>query len=155
MTYSGSLAQAGRQVQLGIGTVTTPGTPSTTFTHIGEVKDASRSGASWGTAETTNFDSGVDEEFITTTRNNGEYGLEVNAIEGDAGQVALLAAYDSGFKYDFQVIYPKQGAETTAGRKKTFSALVMSVDEKLSLKDAITYSIKLKVSGPITQVAGS
>src|SRR5450756_2018755 len=101
MSYTGSKARAGRGAALSIGGVT--GSSGVAYTQVGEVNKASFSGAAWGTIDVTNFDSGVDDEFITTTRNNGDLNVEGNLVDDDAGQIAFENAYDSGAKYNFKL----------------------------------------------------
>ena len=108
----------------------------------------------WGTDDSTSFDSGVDEEFLTTTRNNGEVTLKGHLIDGAAGQVALSAAYGLGDKHDF-TIQLKPGPGQTVGTLYAFSALVMSFfDITLTTKGIVQFNGKLKVSGPIATTAG-
>lgn len=151
MAYTGSKSQVGRGTIVSIGGQTGTGG---TFTTIGEVTDASFSGAAWGTVDVTNFDSGVDDEFISTTRNNGDLTLQGNMIDAEPGQVALFAAYDTGFKYDFKVqLQPAQGQ--TTGKVYTFSALVTSLETSIQTRSVVNFNTKLKISGAITRTAGS
>jgi hypothetical protein len=53
MTYSNSLAQTGSGSTLSIGT---------TPVLIGEIKSSSINGASWATADVTNFNSGLNQD---------------------------------------------------------------------------------------------
>jgi hypothetical protein len=76
--YTKSQAQSGRGSVLSIGT--SGATP--TYTVIGEVKSSSQSGSQWGTEDVTNFESGVDQEFQTTIRDNGELSLMGNRSGG-------------------------------------------------------------------------
>jgi hypothetical protein len=153
MPYTGSKAKAGRGTILSIGAIT--GATAAAFVPVGELDDSSFSGGAWSFEETTNFDSGVDEEFLVTTRNNGELSLSGNLIDGDTGQNAVNAAYDSGDKHDFQVQL-RPGPGQTTGTLYKFSALVMSFfDISIKTKSRISFTGKLKISGPITKVVGS
>ncbi len=155
MAYNGSRAKVGRGTVVSIGSVS-GGAGGDVYTPIEELNDATFSGGQWGTAETTNFQSGVDEEFLTTTRNNGEVNLKGNLIDGAPGQAALTVAYNSGSKYDFKVQLAVGPGETTIGTAYTFSALVMSFfDIPVTTKGIVEFTSKLKVSGPITTIAGS
>jgi hypothetical protein len=151
MAYTGSKARVGRATVVSIGPVT-GGTGA--FTPIGEVMKSGFSGAAWGTVDVTNFDSGVDEEFITTTRNNGDVTIEGNLVDTDPGQVLLTTAYNSGSKYNFTVQLAPGPGETT-GRLYAFSALVSSLDTPIDTKAAVSFSCKLKVSGAITVTPGA
>jgi hypothetical protein len=146
MTYTGSLAQAGRGSSLGIGA---------TPTIIGEIKTSGISGNSWGTADVTNFESGSDQEFITTIRNNGECKLAGNRIATDAGQVLVEAAYSSGAITAFTLQLPKSSAQTTSGDKYTFNALVQSRSFDVDVSKEISWTVSLKISGAVTFTAGA
>jgi hypothetical protein len=147
-----SKARVGRGSALSIGGVTDGTTVA--FQHIAEANKASFSGGSWGTVDVTSFDSGVDEEFKTTTRNNGDLNLEGFLVDSDAGQVAVQAAYDSGNLYDFKLqLLPGPGQ--TTGTLYTFSGLVQSLDIPVETRSAITFTIKVKISGAIVRTIGT
>ncbi len=149
-----SKAKAGRGTVVSIGGVT-GATGTETFLSVAEVNDSSFTGSSWGTEDSSSFDSGVDEEFIATMRNNGEVNLKFNVVDTDAGQQALITAYNSGSKYDFKVQL-KPGPGQTTGTLYAFSALVRSAfDLPVTVKGIIQNSAKLKISGPITPTYGS
>jgi len=155
-TYNGSRAQAGRGSQLSIGGLTGAGGVDT-YTLVGEIKTAGISGAQWGTEDVSNFESGADQEFLSTMRDNGTLDLAGNRVSSDAGQVAVEAAFSSGLKYDFKLQLPinTQAGQTTVGDSYTFSALVQSRDIAVDTTKAIGWTTKLKVSGPVTLVPGS
>ncbi len=156
MAYAGSKAQAGKGSSLSIGGIT--GAVGTeTFVLIGEIKTSGISGAQWGSEDVSNFQSGNDQEFITTTRNNGTIDISGNRISSDAGQVAVETAFSNGLKYDFKLVLPinTQAGQTSVGDTYTFSALVESRDISIDTTKAIGWSVKLKVSGPVTLVTGS
>ena len=146
MTYTNSNATAGRGSSLSIGT---------TPTLIGEIKSASPSGNKWGTADVTNFESGINEEFITTIRNNGEVKISGNRVSSDAGQVLVEAAFASGALQPFVLKLPLAPNQTTTGDSYAFSALVESREFKVDVTSAITWDVSLKVSGPVTLTEGS
>ncbi|MBB6144717.1 hypothetical protein HNQ77_002673 [Silvibacterium bohemicum] len=154
MSYTGSKAQSGRGSALSIGGVT-GSTGTETFTLVGEIKTSGISGAQWGTDDVTNFQSNADQEFITTIRNNGSLRLDGNRVSTDAGQVAVEAAFASGSKYDFKLVLPLALGQTTTGDTYTFSALVESRDFTVDVSKAISWSVTLKVSGPVTLTTGS
>jgi len=155
-TYSGSRAQAGRGSALSIGGITGAG-GTETFTLIGEIKTSGISGAQWATEDVTNFQSGSDQEFLTTIRDNGTLDIAGNRIAADAGQVAVESAFSSGLKYDFKLVLPinVQAGQTTTGDTYQFSALVQSRDISVDTTKAIGWSVKLKISGPVSLTAGS
>jgi hypothetical protein len=150
----GSKAKVGRGTIVSIGGVT-GATGDEVFVPIEELMESSFSGGSWGTEDSSNFDSEVEEEFLSTMRNNGEVGLKGNLIDAAPGQVALEAAYDTGSKYDFKVQL-KPGPGQTTGTLYTFSALVTSFfDIPVTTKGIIQFTSKLKVSGAIGKTVGS
>jgi hypothetical protein len=156
MSYTGSRAQAGRGSSLAIGPLT--GTTGTeTYVTIGEIKTSGISGAQWQTEDVSNFQSNADQEFLSTMRDNGTIDISGNRVTSDAGQVAVEAAFASGLKYDFKLTLPinVQAGQTTAGDYYTFSALVQSRDISVDTTKAIGWQVKLKISGPVSLVAGS
>jgi hypothetical protein len=149
VTYSNSQAQAGRGTQLSIGA---------TPTLIGEVRSISRSGNGWETADVTNFESGISQEFISTILNNGELKVVCNRVSTDAGQVLLEAAYEgssAGVLQAFVLQLLKSPAQTTTGDKYAFNALVQSVGMSIETTKEIAADITLKCSGPWTLTEGS
>ena len=154
MSYTGSKAQAGRGSSLSIGAVTGSG-GSETFTLVGEIKTSGITGAQWSTVDTTNFQSGADQEFLTTIRNNGSVRIAGNRVSSDAGQVAVEAAFASGSKYDWKLQLPLAQGQTTTGDLYTFSALVESREFDVQTTSEISWTVNLKVSGPVTLTTGS
>jgi hypothetical protein len=146
MTYTNSQATAGRGSTLSIGTTPTP---------IGEIRSASPTGNKWGTADVTNFESGINEEFITTIRNNGEVKISGNRVSADAGQVLVEAAFNSGVIQQFLLTLPKSPSQTTTGDTYSFFALVESREFKVEVNSAISWEVSLKCSGAVTSTTGS
>ena len=155
MAYNGSLAQAGRGSALSIGPIT--GTLTPTYTMVGEIKTSGISGAQWGTEDVTNFESGADQEFITTVRDNGTIDLAGNRVTSDAGQAAVEVAFGTGLKYLFKITLPVnvQAGQTTVGDVFSFSAIVQGRDISVDTTKSIGWTVKLKVSGAVTLTAGS
>jgi hypothetical protein len=146
LTYTGSLAQAGRGSLLTVG-----GTPTT----VGEVKSAGISGNQWGTVDVTNFQSGPDREFILSVRDNGSLKLQGNRVSADPGQVIVEAAYQSGVITAFALTLTKTAAQTTNGDKYTFNALVESRSFDVDVTKEISWNVSLKISGAVTLVSGT
>jgi hypothetical protein len=146
MTYTGSQAIAGRGSSLSVGA---------TPTVVGEIKTSGVSGNSWGTADVTNFQSGSDQEFITTIRNNGELKLAGNRIATDAGQTLIEAAYQSGAIIAFALQLPKSAAQTTSGDKYSGNCLVQSRSFDVDVSKEISWTVSLKISGAVTYTAGT
>lgn len=146
MAYTGSQAQSGRGSTLSIGAAPTP---------VGEITDVAVTRGKWDTADVTNFESNSDEEFISTIRASGQVQLSGNRVSGDAGQVAVEAAYQSGEVESFTITLPKTAAQATKGDAYTFNALVLSSDFTVDVKKQIDYKVDLKITGPMTLTAGS
>jgi hypothetical protein len=154
MTYVSSKAQSGKGTVVSIGPIA--GTSSPTYVPISEVKSCSPQGAEFKTADTTNFASSA-EEFIGTISGTGTANMMGNRVITDAGQVALAAASTTGYLYMFKIQLPINPAvgQTVAGDVLTFVAIVSPSDIELDTEKAITFSVKLKISGAITTVAGT
>lgn len=146
MTYTGSLAQAGRGSSFSIGA---------TPTLIGEVASCSPTGNAWEYVDTSNFQSGVDEEFISTMRNNGEFSVAGNRVSADAGQVLVEADYNTGGKSSYTLQLPKTAAQTTSGDKYVFNAFVQTRKFSVEVKGKISFELTLKVTGPVTLTVGT
>jgi len=147
--YAGSKAQSGNQTQLLIGSTPTP---------VGEVTEITQSGTQVKSEDVTNLESTI-EEFIPTIGTSGKYAGVMNRVSGDAGQQAVRAAFTAVPPQlaAFTVQLPKTSAQTTAGDKYTFSALVEEFNDlgKISPTGIIKTQFSLKISGPITFAAGS
>jgi hypothetical protein len=146
MTYTGSLATAGRGSSLSVGA---------TPTVVGEIKTAGISGNAWGTADVTNFQSGADQEFINTIRNNGECRLAGNRVALDAGQILVEAAYQSGALIACVLTLAKSAAQTTSGDKYAFNALVQARTFDVDVSKEISWTVTLKISGAVAFTAGT
>jgi hypothetical protein len=122
---------------------------------IGELDDVPLDLPEWMTDDATNFESGQDEEFITTIRKSMEFTVTGNRVSADAGQVAVQTAYGAGTLSSFTLQLLKNASQTTTGDKYIFSALVLSQSFKIETTKKITFAMKLKTSGPVTFTAGS
>ena len=80
--------------------------------------------------------------------NSGDVSIKFNVKPGDAGQQALATAKGAGL-YDFKVAYPG------GVRARTFTALVISLDESIPDDKAATKTAKLEVSGTISDQEGT
>lgn len=145
MTYLKSQAISGAGSSLSIGT---------TPIMVGEIKTSGITGASWSNVSTTNFESGVDEEFLLTTRNNGSLKLAGNRIAADLGQLAVELGFSTGLLQPFVLQLPKTAAQVVKGDSYTFNALVESRDIDVDVSKEISWSVSLKISGPVTLVPG-
>ena len=150
MSYTKSAAGIGLGTILSIGTTgTTP-----TFTPVGELKTLNQSGRQVSTEDVTNLQSSA-KEFIPTLVDSGTWDLSGNRIGGDAGQMAMEAAFSGLTILPFKIQLPKTAAQATAGDTFSFNALVQEVNYSVSVDKAVTFTGKLKVSGAITLTPGS
>ncbi len=155
MSYTGSKSQSGRGTKVSIGPRSDV-TGAPTYVVFGELKTASRTGSQWATEDVTNFDSGDDMEFRKTIRDNGMLNMAGNRVTGDAGQVAVKAAFDDADGvYLFKVEYPKAPGQITTGDVDTFTAIVESQDFTLEYNKINAFSVKLKISGRVAETVGS
>jgi len=81
------------------------------------------------------------KEFLASLKDAGEFPMEGNFIQDDAGQLALMASFGTGAKESFVVTFPD-------GTTWAFSAVVTGIEiGKADTKDAIAFSATLKISG--------
>lgn len=146
MTYSGSQAQAGRGTTISIGA---------TPTLIGEISEIPFDLPEWNTDDVTNFESGLDEEFIVTIRKSMEFTVTGNRVSSDAGQTAVQAAYAGPTLSAFVIQLPKTSSQTTNGDKYAFNAWVLAQSFTIQTTKKVDFKMKLKTSGPVTFTAGS
>jgi predicted secreted protein len=94
------------------------------------------------TIDITNHDSPDGyKEFIAGLKDGGEFPMEGNFIQSDAGQLAIMASFGTGAVESFIVTFPDTSTWT-------FSAIVTGVEVgKADLKDQLTFSATLKISG--------
>jgi hypothetical protein len=144
--YTGSKAQAGRGSLLSIGATPTP---------IGECADVPFNRPEWDTVDTTNFDSGADEEQLVTIRKAATFSVTGNRVSSDAGQTAAEAAYQGGTLQQFTFTLPKTTAQTTTGDKYVFNAYVKGSNFKVSPTGKIEFTLNLQTSGPVVLTVGS
>lgn len=113
---------------------------------VGEVISLKKSGSKMGTDDATNLNSPSNyKEFIATTKDGGTWAVEYNFVPGDAGQVALQAAYEAGTLLSFKITLPNSlGAFTFNAIVEEHGNYTFAVDKKA------TDSLQLKISGPVT-----
>ena len=127
-----------------------------TFINIDQAKNVSFSGPKSNFDSTTNISSpGAVEEFQPTTIDPGTATLDVVWNQTSAGQLMLSAQFYAQTLCTFKVQYPPQTGLTT-GPIKEFKAYVAENGlPSLDISKTTTYSVQLKISGVITEVAGS
>lgn len=154
MSYTTSKARSARGAVVSIGGQS--GTSGAdTYTPIYELKDVSFNGGQFDKIDVSNFNSGVDKEFILGLRDNGEMSLKGNFIDGDPGQTALGAASDTGLKYNFKVqLQPGQGQST--GGSFVIQGLVLSfLNITMNTSGAMEFDGKVAISGKPVYTPGT
>lgn len=111
-------------------------------TLIGELKSVGGIKLKADTIDVTNHDSADGyKEFIGGLRDAGEFPIEGNFIQDDAGQLALLASFGTGALESFVVTFPDTSTWT-------FSAVVTGVEVgKADIKGEVSFSATVKISG--------
>jgi len=104
-------------------------------------------GGSAATIDVSDLASDAKEKLMGIP-DSGSVSVAMNYIKGDAGQAALLAAYQSAEMSDFEVTLP-------SGDKYDFSAFVSKHGLIYSVDKQITIDAALEVTGVVTAVAGA
>lgn len=126
------------------------------YVTIGEIKSAPPVEGKFDKEDVSNFQSGVDKEYIKLMRDNGAPKITGNRVSSDAGQLATIAAYnDPNNAYMFQVTLPKTPTQTTTGDTYTYNALVLGQSFVLETNKATTFTLDLQITGPVTFTAGA
>ena len=92
--------------------------------------------------ERTNFDS-TAKEFILGLFDPGQFTIEVDQDNSDAGQIALMTAQVTGLLKNFKLLLPN-------GNSATFTAYVKKFNSQGAVDQAIRRSAELRISGSIT-----
>jgi len=145
MTYVTSQATVARGV-----TVTIDGTT------IGEIDDDGIPIPQTTTddLEVTNQDSGDWKEYLAGRKDGGECEIKGNAVDGDAGQVALAAAAAAGSTCLFVTTFSSGSYQSFYGTVKTFDHTVenqiLKFSSKVKVSGAPTYSTTLSALTGLT-----
>jgi hypothetical protein len=155
MSYTTSQAQAALGIVISIGPRV--GTASPTYVPIFELDAAPTTGFKWDVEMITNFNSpNATKEKLKTLVDPGKVQLSGNRVSGDAGQLALKAAFlDPANAYLFKITYPLTILQTTTGDIDTFNALVTQFDNTRDLGKAMKISVELDRTGAVTFTAGA
>jgi hypothetical protein len=152
MPYTESQAQTalGTVVAINTGSASSP-----TYTTIGEITSAPQSGRQARTVEVTNLQS-TNVEWIATLIDSGVLDVSCNLVSGDAGQLAVEAAFSDLLRKLYKVTVKPSPTQTT-GDTYVFSAIVEESNplSEVGPDKALTHKFKLKISGLITFTAGS
>lgn len=127
-------------------TYTSGGTATpNTWTQIKEVKSIKPGGATASKIDVTDLDS-TGMEYLSGIADNGTLSLEINDLVSDAGQTAVLAAFNAGTVNSYKIAL-------TGGSTRTFSAVVVKfpTNPDVSVNGVQTGSIELQLSGAVTR----
>lgn len=126
------------------------GTPEA-FATIAEVQDIDGPDMSLATEETTHHGStGGWDEFVGTILSGGEVSFPLNFLPSDPTQdqvTGLQADMKNRTKRNYQLVYPDAG-----GNGYAFKALVTGFKPKAPVKGKLSADVKLKISGPVTEI---
>lgn len=128
------------------------------YTAIGEITDAKFSGAKRAIVTTTSFDSAGVASKLGTILDSGSVTITTTRVSSDAGQVAVLAAFNAqpANAYDFKVVLPLAPGQTTIGDSITFSAIVSAAgDFDIDISKQAEYTFTLEITGAKTLAVGS
>ena len=129
------------------------------YIQVFELKTGDPGKGTYDKEDVSNFNSLIDKEYMKLMRDNGTPKFSGNRVGNDAGQLALLAAYnDPDNAYMFQVTLPKNVkiGQTVTGDIETWDALVMSATYgPVETNKTIPVEVELQITGPRTLVAGS
>lgn len=150
-----SLAVAGKGTVFSIQTSAAGVTPIV-YSPVAEIKTLDNTGSKNDLEEVTNFDSeGRFKEYIVTLADAGDLSIAGNYITSDAGQAAFRAAFNAGTVLSYTIVLPLQSGQSTSGEKWTFNGIVSELDNNVSYDKALTFSAKVKITGPITVTPGA
>lgn len=130
----------------GYTTYTSGGTATpVTYTEIAEVNSFSPPEASASEVDVTHLKS-TSKEFLLGLVDNGEISLDMNYVENDPGQQAMIASNIAATKKSYKITLPNATVFSFEAFCKGISAIPKAgVDSKL------TRSAKLRVTGDVTE----
>lgn len=156
MPYTGSKAAVELGSSVSIGPLASA-TGSPTYTAIGEINEVEFSGSKGSVVKVTNMQSTAQEK-VGTIPDLGQIKITANRVSTDAGQLAMIAAFQSFGTYLFEVqepILPALG-QTTAGNLYKFAGIVSDGPTfTLSPEKPSTVTFTIEITGAITFTAGS
>ena len=137
-TFAVSVDTTGKTITAGSGTAT-----PVAFTQINNIKTFSGFDGQASELDKTNMSS-TAKEFLLGLVDPGHFQLDLDQDNGDAGQLALVAAQISGAAKQFKLILPG-GTTPTA----TFTAYVKSASSSGGVDQILKRSSQLRISGAI------
>ena len=122
-----------------------------TFSDVAEIEGLSGPSLSADEIDVTTHDTTDGyREFIQGLKDAGELSVEANFIptedtHKESADASLLAAYNSGEKTDFKLVFPDANSTEWA-----FSAIVTGFEVDIPVDEKMTFSCTLKLSGKPT-----
>lgn len=116
--------------------------PPETFTPINELLDITRSGMKQNIEDGTSMDSPNGwSESIATIRDGGTVTTQVNAVQDDSTQNALLGFFNAGATRNYRIVY-------ASGTKRiSFAAIITDFSEAYPLKGKMVNDITFQITG--------
>jgi hypothetical protein len=109
--------------------------------------------------EVTNQDSGDWKEYKAGRKDGGECEIKANAVDGDAGQMALAAANAAGSTVLFTLTFPSGSVLTFYGTVKSFDHIVedqiLRISSKIKVSGAPTFSATKSALTGLTMTDGT
>ncbi len=112
------------------------------WTKVANVRSYNGFDGSASEIDRTNFDS-TAKEFILGLYDPGQFAMEVDQDNTDAGQIALMTAVVTGLIKNFKMTLPN-------GNTATFTAYVKKFNSQGAVDQAVRRSANLRISGAIT-----
>nr|WP_068832052.1 phage tail tube protein [Polaromonas jejuensis] len=136
-TFAVDVDTTGKTITAGAGTAT-----PNTYTAVKNIKTFSGFDGTASEIDTTNLDS-TAKEFMLGLVDNGQFSMELDNDNADAGQLALRAKRDSGVKSIFKLVLPDASTASFSGyvKKKSMNG---GVDQ------ALKSSVDIRISGAVT-----
>ena len=131
------------------------GSPET-WQLIGEVKDTAPGGETIDEYDSSNFDSGINKEFVTGMIDHGEVTVTMNHIPTNAGQQLLRSDFQSGARHTWGIKSPVSSIvsdSNTVPYYVTFEAFIKTLNlPKLGVAALAEASFILKITGAVAEV---
>ena len=120
----------------------TSGTP-TDWTQVKELKAIKPSGASSTKIDVTDLDS-TAKEYRTGIVDHGTFSSEINVLETDPGQIAVLAAFNASSTNNYKVVTP--------GKTRTFNATCLKwpTTPDVAVDQVQIGTAEFQISGTVT-----
>lgn len=126
----------------GYAAVATAGTGNPkTWTKVGNVKTYSGFDGNASEIDKTNFDSGA-MEYVAGLQDFGQFSLEVDVDNSDAGQLALRVAKTAASTKAFKLQLPN-------GSKRAFKGFVKKFSEAGGVNQIVKASVDVRITGTV------